>query len=43
MDTVCSAVVWSSVALGVLRFLPLPRFAGVTSARYLLLRANRPL
>ena len=38
-----SAAVWSCAPFGILIFLPLPRFASVTCARYLLLGANTPL
>ena len=37
-----SAGVWSCASCGVLTLLPLPRFDGVTSARYLLFGANMP-
>ena len=37
-----SAVVWFGASLEALTFFPLPRFAGVTSARYLLFGANTP-
>ena len=37
-----SAAVWSCALFGTLTFLPLPRFASVTCARYLLLGANTP-
>jgi len=37
-----SAAVWSCTPFGILIFLPLPRFASVTCARYLLLGANIP-
>ena len=36
-----SAWVWSCLSFGTLAFLPLPRFAGVTIARYLLLGAPK--
>jgi hypothetical protein len=37
-----SADVWYCTSSEALVFLPFPRFAGVTSARYLLLGANTP-
>jgi len=37
-----SAGVWSCLSFAILVFLPLPRFAGVTSARCLLFGANTP-
>jgi len=42
IDTRCSAGVWSCVCSGVWGFLPLPRLAGVTRARYLLFGASTP-
>ena len=37
-----SAGLWSCTSSGVLTFFPLPRFAGVTSTRYLLFGAKTP-
>jgi len=42
IDARRSAEVWSGVSSSDFVFLPLPRLAGVTSARYLLLGANTP-
>ena len=42
IDARCSAGVWSCVSSGVGVFLPFPRLAGVTRARYLLWGANTP-
>ncbi len=43
IDARRSAGVWSDVSSQALTFLPLPRLAGVTRARYLLWGANTPL